>query len=302
MSLRLGVTCAVIDDEGRVLLSKRDDLNVWNLPGGRLDSGELLADAAAREVHEETGVKAHIERPVNLYFWPGFQRLNVLYAGWPLGGALQARTDETRDNQYIVPESLPTMLHAQQVQAALADCRSQPDIITLSPADLRRMKRTLSLRWLKNLLRGRPEPKFPQFHVRAVAVIWDNDFRRVLTVTGKRGQTLPRVSCQGLRAPWGELQDRVRQHCKVNPALQWVGVWQDAPRNLLELVFAASVPEKPLPVSVVWTNIQNAALGDRDLGYVERVQPTYINDAVWSLVYDDEIGDTDTLFSRRANK
>jgi 8-oxo-dGTP pyrophosphatase MutT (NUDIX family) len=64
-----------------------------------LVSGEWLADAAIREVQEETGITAQIERPVNLYYWQGFQRLNILFAGWPLGGDLQARTDETLDNQ-----------------------------------------------------------------------------------------------------------------------------------------------------------------------------------------------------------
>jgi hypothetical protein len=32
MPLRLGVDCAVIDDAGQVLLSKRGDFNIWNLP------------------------------------------------------------------------------------------------------------------------------------------------------------------------------------------------------------------------------------------------------------------------------
>ena len=297
MSLRLGVTCAVIDDEGRILLSERNDLKVWNVPGGRLDSGEWLADAAIREVREETGITAQIERPVNLYYWQGFQRLNILFSGWPLGGVLQAKTDEAFDNQYFPPESLPRLLNPNQAEAALSETRVQPEITAMTPADLRRMRRTLSVRWIKNLLRGKPQPRYPQFHVRAVAVVHDRKFRRVLTIEGELGRVLPRVNCSGLRAPWVELQDRVQQHCRVNPAFQWVGVWQDAPRNLLEFVFAATVPEAPLPPVAEWTNTQNAALGDRDLRYMEHVHPTFMNDPVWSLIYDDEIGDTDMLFA-----
>ena len=85
MSLRLGVACAVIDDEGRVLLSKRDDFNVWNLPGGRLDSSERMLAAVAREVREETGIISQIERPINLYYWAEFQRLNILFGGLAAG-------------------------------------------------------------------------------------------------------------------------------------------------------------------------------------------------------------------------
>ena len=66
MSLRLGVMCAVIDDSGCLLLSQRGDLNTWNLPGGRLDPGETLEEAAVREVEEETGISAETERAVAL--------------------------------------------------------------------------------------------------------------------------------------------------------------------------------------------------------------------------------------------
>jgi ADP-ribose pyrophosphatase YjhB (NUDIX family) len=124
--LRLGVACAVMDDEGRVLLSRRGDLNVWNLPGGRLDSGELLQDAAAREVREETGVIAQIDRPVGLYFWANWARLNVLYTAWPLGGDLQQRTVETRANQYFAPEDVPDMPWSIMALDALAGTRHKP--------------------------------------------------------------------------------------------------------------------------------------------------------------------------------
>jgi hypothetical protein len=194
------------------------------------------------------------------------------------------------------------LLNPTQVKAALTAGRSQPEITALTPADFRRMRRTLSVRWVKNLLRGKPEPRYPQFHVRAVAMVRDPKFGRVLTIEGEYGRVLPRVKCSGLRAPWIELQDRVRQHCQVNPTFQWVGVWQDAPRNLLEFVFAAIVPEKFLPATAEWTNTQNAALGDRDLRYVEHVRPSFMDDPVWSLVYDDEIGDKDFLIARRAHK
>jgi ADP-ribose pyrophosphatase YjhB (NUDIX family) len=70
--LRLGVVCAVVDDEGRLLLSQRGDLGVWGLPGGRLDAGERLDAAAAREVLEETGVVVKVERAVGLYYLAGW--------------------------------------------------------------------------------------------------------------------------------------------------------------------------------------------------------------------------------------
>jgi len=300
MSIRLGVACAVVDDQGRVLLSKRDDLNVWNLPGGRVDSHEQLAEAAAREVREETGVIAHIERPVNLYYWQGFQRLNVLYAGWPLGGEVLPRTPETRDNQYFVPDSLPKMLNASQVKAAVSDKRLLPEISALSPGELRSFKRRLGVRWVQNLLRGKPEPRYPHFEVRAVAVIWNETHNRVLTLEGRRGRVLPRLRCGGLRAPWVELSERMKQHQRLNVTFQWVGVWQDMARDTLEFVFAAVAPEKALPHPAEWSSVLNTPLGDRDMEFVEQVRPSFMNDPVWTLNGESDLREDDILIARDA--
>jgi 8-oxo-dGTP pyrophosphatase MutT (NUDIX family) len=48
----------VLDDDGRVLLGRRADTGIWALPGGIIEPGEEPADAAVREIFEETGVIA----------------------------------------------------------------------------------------------------------------------------------------------------------------------------------------------------------------------------------------------------
>jgi 8-oxo-dGTP diphosphatase len=57
---QLVVGAVVTDDEGRVLLLKRpaDDFmgGLWELPSGKVDPGERLDTALAREVKEETGL------------------------------------------------------------------------------------------------------------------------------------------------------------------------------------------------------------------------------------------------------
>ncbi len=56
-------TSAAVFRDGRVLLARRGQrpaLGVWTLPGGRVEAGERLAEAAAREVMEEVGVTCAI--------------------------------------------------------------------------------------------------------------------------------------------------------------------------------------------------------------------------------------------------
>jgi ADP-ribose pyrophosphatase YjhB (NUDIX family) len=289
---------AVIDHGGNVLLSRRGDLNTWTLPGGRLDVGERLEHTAQREVEEETGVEAQIERALGLYYFAGWRRMNVLYAGSPIGGSLRDKTRETRANRYFSPGSLPQgVLGAKE---ALAETRPQPRVITATREELLRMGLRFGLRWLVNRLSGHPEPKFPQFNVRAVAVILGDSTRRVLTLAGPGYnpadtavgfRMLPRVVCDGEIPPWEQLAQLTERLSGSALHYQWVGLWEDADRGMFEFVFAATLHERELPNGVQWTTTRNAAFSDRDMAYVERVKVTYARDPIWSIVARDEPND-----------
>jgi ADP-ribose pyrophosphatase YjhB (NUDIX family) len=47
---------AAVFREGRLLLIRRSDNGLWNIPGGLVDVGETLAEAAQRELLEETRI------------------------------------------------------------------------------------------------------------------------------------------------------------------------------------------------------------------------------------------------------
>ena len=66
----------VVDERGSVLLIRARDLRnqpVWTLPKGALNPGESAADAALREVREETGWECEVVRELEaVTYW--FQR------------------------------------------------------------------------------------------------------------------------------------------------------------------------------------------------------------------------------------
>jgi ADP-ribose pyrophosphatase YjhB (NUDIX family) len=63
MTPQVAVGAFIFDDRGRVLLIERGQppsQGAWTVPGGKLEPGETLAQAVAREVREETGLVAEI--------------------------------------------------------------------------------------------------------------------------------------------------------------------------------------------------------------------------------------------------
>jgi 8-oxo-dGTP pyrophosphatase MutT (NUDIX family) len=61
------VTVLLFDDEGRILLVRNADVNHWVAPGGAIDPFELPAEAAAREMWEETGLWVEPCRILGVY-------------------------------------------------------------------------------------------------------------------------------------------------------------------------------------------------------------------------------------------
>lgn len=61
------VAVALRDDDGRVLLARHVEGDVWVLPGGAIEPAETPADAAVREMFEETGIVVRLTRLVGVF-------------------------------------------------------------------------------------------------------------------------------------------------------------------------------------------------------------------------------------------
>jgi len=108
--LRLGCSAAILDEKGRILLTKRQDNGQWCLPGGGMDSGESAVEACEREVLEETGLSVKVKRLVGVYSHPDqlavysktdkFQIVALHFEAVIIGGEL-GLSDETSDFGYF---------------------------------------------------------------------------------------------------------------------------------------------------------------------------------------------------------
>jgi 8-oxo-dGTP pyrophosphatase MutT (NUDIX family) len=97
--------------------------------GGAVDPGEEPADAAAREVLEETGLRVVPERVVGVYTDPVVTYPNgdkVLYVSTcfvcrAVGGTLGAGDDESLELRYFPPKELPELpaTHRHRIEQAL---------------------------------------------------------------------------------------------------------------------------------------------------------------------------------------
>lgn len=70
--VRLSVSAVVrrAGEPGKILLMKRSDNGHWGLPGGYMEPGESVKQAARREVLEETGYQVELGRLVGVYSDP----------------------------------------------------------------------------------------------------------------------------------------------------------------------------------------------------------------------------------------
>ena len=69
-SLVPAASAVVINNEGKILLHRRSDNDLWALPGGAMEIGESISESVVREVKEETGLDVVIERLVGIYTNP----------------------------------------------------------------------------------------------------------------------------------------------------------------------------------------------------------------------------------------
>lgn len=107
---------AVVVADGRLLLSHwaEADRRGWSMPGGGLEPGEHPAQAAVREVREETGYDVELDELLGIDSivvagadrivpGPDLHALRVVYRAHVVGGELTHEVDGSSDEAAWVP-------------------------------------------------------------------------------------------------------------------------------------------------------------------------------------------------------
>jgi len=130
---RVSVGCAAVIFDApreRILLTRREDNGCWCLPSGRLEPGESVTEACARELLEETGLVGRVGRLIGVYSspdrlmsYPDGNRYHVVglcFEVEPIGGAL-ALSDETTAYGYFSPDEIAAMDVLESHRERIAD-------------------------------------------------------------------------------------------------------------------------------------------------------------------------------------
>jgi 8-oxo-dGTP pyrophosphatase MutT (NUDIX family) len=124
------------DEHGRVLLVRHVEGNDWTTPGGMIEPYELPADAAMREMWEETGLHVVLTHVIGVFGGPLCSTtysngdkvawISTVFGARPVGGTLKPDGVETLEARYFSRDEVRTVRCKRHVPLIL-DAALSPD-------------------------------------------------------------------------------------------------------------------------------------------------------------------------------
>lgn len=95
----------VLNDQNEILLIKGPRRG-WEMPGGQVEEGESLKDAAIRETKEESGIDIEITKFCGVFQNVSGSICNTLFLGTPIGGKLTTSTESLEVGFFPIEKAL----------------------------------------------------------------------------------------------------------------------------------------------------------------------------------------------------
>jgi ADP-ribose pyrophosphatase YjhB (NUDIX family) len=126
---KVAVGTIIRTGDGRLVLVRRaiePGYGLWVFPGGYVDRGEHIVEAAVREAREESGLEVRVDGLVNIYSYAGTTPIIIVYRATMVGGDL-CTDDECLEARLFPPDEIPwDQLAFRSTRDALTDYLAHP--------------------------------------------------------------------------------------------------------------------------------------------------------------------------------
>ncbi|WP_043931970.1 NUDIX hydrolase [Bacillus sp. EB01] len=123
----ISAAAIVINEQNEILLIKGPRRG-WEMPGGQVEEGESLKEAAIRETKEESGIDIEVLKFCGVFQNVNRSICNTLFLAKPIGGQLTTSPESLEVGFYPIEQALEMVTHKnfrQRIEYSL-DKSKQP--------------------------------------------------------------------------------------------------------------------------------------------------------------------------------
>jgi 8-oxo-dGTP diphosphatase len=113
--VQIGAFALIFDEQDRILLCHRRDMDLWNLPGGGVEPGQTPWTGAVREVREEVGLEVEVVRLAGVYSKPEVDEIVFSFVCRVIRG-MPGTSDEADEARYFALDDIPQNASPKQVE------------------------------------------------------------------------------------------------------------------------------------------------------------------------------------------